>query len=71
MAIGGISYIMYSKQFGINSIVIAILVLFLISFFIIQYRAEHFIYRRLKKIYEDVSILDVNDLKRESTTTDI
>jgi len=62
---------MYSKQFGINSIVIAILVLFLISFFIIQYRAEHFIYRRLKKIYEDVSILDVNDLKRESTTTDI
>lgn len=71
MVIGGISYIMYSKQFGINSIVIAILVLFLISFFIIQYRAEHFIYRRLKKIYEDVSILDVNDLKRESTTTDI
>ncbi|MBT3742906.1 ATP-binding protein [Polaribacter sp.] len=71
VAIGGISYIMYSKQFGINSVVIAILVLFLISFFIIQYRAEHFIYRRLKKIYEDVSILDVNDLKRESTTTDI
>lgn len=71
VVIGGISYIMYSKQFGINSIVIAILVLFLISFFIIQYRAEHFIYRRLKKIYEDVSILDVNDLKRESTTTDI
>ena len=71
VVIGGISYIMYSKQFGINSVVIAILVLFLISFFIIQYRAEHFIYRRLKKIYEDVSILDVNDLKRESTTTDI
>ena len=71
VAIGGLSYIMYSKQFGINSVVIAILVLFLISFFIIQYRAEHFIYRRLKKIYEDVSILDVNDLKRESTTTDI
>ena len=71
VAIGGISYIMYSKQFGINSVVIAILVLFLISFFIIQYRAEHFIYRRLKKIYEDVSILDVNDLKSESTTTDI
>ena len=71
VAIGGISYIMYSKQFGINSIVIAILVLFFFFFFIIQYRAEHFIYRRLKKIYEDVSILDVNDLKRESTTTDI
>lgn len=41
------------------------------SFFIIQYRVEHFIYRRLKKIYEEVSVLDVNDLKKETATTDI
>ncbi|MGK0422316.1 MAG: two-component system phosphate regulon sensor histidine kinase PhoR, partial [Polaribacter sp.] len=27
--------------------------------------------RRLKRIYEDVSILDVNDLRKESVTTDI
>lgn len=50
---------------------ISIITLFIVSFFIIQYRAEHFIYRRLKKIYEEVSILDINDLKRESATTDI
>ncbi|MDG2437025.1 MAG: ATP-binding protein [Polaribacter sp.] len=54
-----------------STIIISVVALFVISFFIIQYRTEHFIYRRLKKIYEDVSILDVNDLKRESTTTDI
>lgn len=69
--IGSISYYIISKNLGIGKIIIAIIILFLISFFIIQYRAEHFIYRRLKKIYQEVSILNVNDLKRESATTDI
>ncbi len=69
--IGSISYYIISKNLGIGNIIIAIILLFLISFFIIQYRAEHFIYRRLKKIYQEVSILNVNDLKRESATTDI
>jgi two-component system phosphate regulon sensor histidine kinase PhoR len=59
------------KQLSASAILISILALFVISFFIIQYRAEHFIYRRLKKIYEDVSILDVNDLRKDSVTTDI
>lgn len=69
--IGSISYYIISKNLGIGNIIIAIIILFFISFFIIQYRAEHFIYRRLKKIYQEVSILNVNDLKRESATTDI
>ena len=64
-------YFFILKKISISAILISILVLFIISFFIIQYRAEHFIYRRLKKIYEDVSILDVNDLKKDSVTTDI
>jgi two-component system phosphate regulon sensor histidine kinase PhoR len=71
VAIATISYLFISKNLGIGPVLICVLVLFVISFTIIQYRAEHFIYRRLKKIYEDVSILDVNDLKRESVTTDI
>ena len=41
------------------------------TFFIAQYRAERFIYNRVKKIYDEVSILDVNDLEKESITTDI
>jgi len=64
-------YFFILKPLSANAILISILVLFIISFFIIQYRAEHFIYRRLKKIYEDVSILDVNDLRKDSVTTDI
>jgi two-component system phosphate regulon sensor histidine kinase PhoR len=64
-------YFFILKQLSASAILIAFVILFSISFFIIQYRAEHFIYRRLKKIYEDVSILDVNDLKKDSVTTDI
>jgi two-component system phosphate regulon sensor histidine kinase PhoR len=64
-------YFFILKQLSASAILIFILVLFVSSFFIIQYRAEHFIYRRLKKIYEDVSILDVNDLRKDSVTTDI
>lgn len=71
VAIASISYFVISKHLGLNTIIVSIIVLFLISFFIIQYRAEHFIYRRLKKIYEEVSILNVDDLKKETTTTDI
>jgi two-component system phosphate regulon sensor histidine kinase PhoR len=71
IAIAAISYFIISKHLGISTILISITALFLASFIITQYRAEHFIYRRLKKIYEEVSILDVNDLKRESATTDI
>jgi two-component system phosphate regulon sensor histidine kinase PhoR len=71
VAIATISYFFIAKHLGSGPVLICILVLFIISFFIIQYRAEHFIYRRLKRIYEDVSILDVNDLRKESVTTDI
>lgn len=71
VGIGGISYFFISKELDVFTIIASIISLFLISFFITQYRAEHFIYRRLKKIYEDVSILNVNDLKRETATTDI
>lgn len=71
VAIAASSYFFFSKHLGISTILFSIIVLFLFTFFITQYRAEHFIYRRLKKIYEEVSILNINDLKRESTTTDI
>ena len=70
-AIATVSYFFIEKNLGVGSVLSCILVLFVISFFIIQYRAEHFIYRRLKRIYEDVSILDVDDLRKESVTTDI
>jgi two-component system phosphate regulon sensor histidine kinase PhoR len=65
------SYLYFFKSLGLIAIIIFGIVLFICSFFIIQYRAEHFIYQRVKKLYKDISILDVNDLSRETVTTDI
>lgn len=66
-----ISYFVISEHLGLSTIIISAIILFISSFFIIQYRAEHFIYRRLKRLYKEVSILNADDLKRESATTDI
>lgn len=41
------------------------------SFFVLQYRAEHFIYRRIKKIYDDVSFLESSTLRSQPITTDM
>lgn len=44
---------------------------FLFSFFILQYRVEKFIYRRVKKIYDDVSLLENSSFRNQSITTDM
>lgn len=41
------------------------------SFFIIQYRVKRFIYRQVKKMYEDVSLLDAASFQEEHITTDM
>jgi two-component system phosphate regulon sensor histidine kinase PhoR len=47
------------------------LLIFLFSFLLVQYRVERFIYRRVKKIYDEVSLLDIDDLKKGSITSDM
>ncbi len=44
---------------------------FFLSFFILQYRVEKFIYSRIKKIYEDVRLLDEKNFSKPSITTDM
>jgi len=41
------------------------------SFLVIQYRVERFIYRRVKKIYDDVSLLESTSFINQSVTTDM
>lgn len=41
------------------------------TFFIIQYRVERFIYRRIKKIYDNVSLLESTPLREHPITTDM
>ncbi len=42
-----------------------------ICFFIIQYRVERFIYRRVKKIYDDLTLLESASLIKQPITTDM
>ena len=44
---------------------------FLFSFFVIQYRVEKFIYKRVKKIYDDVSLLENSSFRNLPITTDM
>ena len=45
--------------------------LFVFSFFVIQYRVEKFIYKRVKKIYDDVSLLENTSFRNQPITTDM
>lgn len=47
------------------------LLFFAFSFFVLQYRVERFIYRRIQKIYKEVSILDESVLRNQPITTDM
>ncbi len=55
-----------------NYLYIAVFVVFVFvfSFVVLQFRVEKFIYRRVKKIYDDVSLLEKSSFKNEPITTD-
>ena len=44
---------------------------FVLTFFIIQYRVEHFIYKRVKKIYDDLTLLESTSFSKGQITTDM
>ena len=44
---------------------------FVISFIVLQVRVERFIYRRIKKIYDDVSLLESTTFSSKPVTTDM
>ena len=54
-----------------SSLVIFIVLICLASFFLIQYRIEKFIYKRVKKIYKDLRSLDETPIVAAPVTTDI
>ena len=63
------------KYFNFSSIWITLLffaaLCYLFTFLIIQYRVERFIYRRIKKVYDNVSLLDSKTLSPTQITTDM
>ncbi|WP_339751489.1 ATP-binding protein [uncultured Winogradskyella sp.] len=47
------------------------LICFPLCFVIVQYRVERFIYRRVKKIYDDLTLLESTNLRQQPITTDM
>ncbi|MBC2844185.1 sensor histidine kinase [Winogradskyella flava] len=47
------------------------LICFPLCFVIVQYRVERFIYRRVKKIYDDLTLLESSTLRQHPITTDM
>ncbi len=47
------------------------LIYFPLCFAVVQYRVERFIYRRVKKIYDDLTLLESTKLRQQPITTDM
>ena len=61
----------YSQKNLILFGIIALFIIYTFSFLVIQYRVERFIYRRVKKIYDDVSLLESSSFINQPITTDM
>lgn len=62
-------YFFYSINIWI--IVIFMFLCYVFSFFVIQYRIENFIYKRVKKIYDDLTLLESSTFSKDQITTDM
>lgn len=61
----------YVNTFSFWWIILFSFICYWVSFFIIQHRVEKFIYKRIQKIYDDVSLLDASNLSSQPITTNI
>jgi two-component system phosphate regulon sensor histidine kinase PhoR len=61
----------FFNEFSLPILIVFALSIAIFSFFVIQYRVERFIYRRVKKIYDDVSLLESTSFRNQPITTDM
>lgn len=66
-------FLFYKKQLEDTWLVLLVftILVFAISFIIIQVRVERYIYRRIKKIYDDVALLESTSFTAHPVTTDM
>ena len=64
-------HLFQNNEFSLKGIIPFGLIMFISSFWIIQYRVERFIYKRVQKIYKDVSILDIAELDKNTITSNM
>lgn len=61
----------YSFKSLLSFGLVFLFIVFIFSFVAIQYRVERFIYRRVKKIYDDISLLESSTFLDQPITTDM
>ena len=71
--VGGFSLVLYVKYdiVDLETTLYSGILLFLASFLVLQQRIKRFIYKRVRKIYEDVSLLETSSFNEDSVNTDI
>lgn len=65
-----LSKVFYNEVGLFFALLISILIFFF-SYLLVQYRVERFIYKRIKKIHDEVSVLDVEELRKKNVASDI
>src|SRR5690606_23047368 len=61
----------FFREIHFPFLLIFLIICFSFCFFIIQYRVDHFIYRKVKSVYDKVSLLDSVSLPKTPLTTDM
>ena len=67
--VGVLTYLFFNFSFQF-CLIFSLLIAFF-SFVVIQYRVERFIYKKVKKIYDDVALLESSTFRSQSITTDM
>ncbi len=62
---------LFNEPLNYKVVLLLAFISFIFSIIVIQFRVEQFIYKRIKKIYEEVSLLDINDFKKTALTTNM
>jgi two-component system phosphate regulon sensor histidine kinase PhoR len=66
-----ILHLFQKHELSLKAVFLFGIIMFISSFIIIQYRVERFIYKRVQKIYKDVSILDISELDKNTITSNM
>lgn len=68
LSIFSAGFLVFSGHFSLKLVLVYALSCFIFSFLIIQYRVENFIYKNIKRIYENVSLLSTSSFDPEELT---
>ena len=70
IAIGNYFILLLFYGYTSENLIISILI-FIISFIIIQYRIQGFLFKRFKELYQDLDMLDSTQINKSSISTDM